>query len=229
MAFDKKTKEELRILQERSGVGDEETASAAGDRAAEEAVGGASVSATSQEEYHEISEVFDDMMDVRGPAWPLIAVMLIILYPIGIFMIIIKINRELQDMKKNSRIATGIGAAVIALALLFAILALSGLVTLTDRANTIGIAVFLLIIGCFGGVVLIRKGIRSGKVADMNARYKPVILDTPDGSVDAIAAKCGESYEECYQNLKTLIVEGFIPSAKLKKSTRCLVVRKQSY
>lgn len=232
MAFDKKTKDSLKVLQDRMAVGEgeAETEASARDGALQELTAdGAPASPVPEEEEHEISEVFDDMWEVKGPKWVTILIALILVYPIGIFMIIIKVNRELSEMKKNSRITMGIGAASIGLVVLFAALALPGVITLIDRSNTIGVAVFFLLVGCIGGTVLIRKGIKSGRLADMNDRYKPVILDTPDGSVDAIAEKCGESYEECYQNLKTLIQEGFIPSAKLKKSTRSLVVRKQQY
>lgn len=226
MAFNQKTKESLRILQERTAVDVEnETEEESREETAVQPIS----KPAQEEEPHDISEVFDDMLDLKGASWIIIAVLLILIYPIGIFLIIIKVNRELSNMKKNSKIVTGIGIGLIALGLLFAILTLTGKVLIEDKSNTIGLMIFLLVITLVGGFLLIRKGIKSSRLADMNEKYKPVILDTPDGSVDAIATKCNEPYEVCYQNLKTLIQEGFIPSAKLKKSTRCLVVRKIRY
>lgn len=231
MAFDKKTKEELRQLQERTAVKEEEDTSEAegnGVAAAEE-VNPQAAPVTTEEEEHDISEVFDDMVSLNGPSWILIAALLIILYPIGIFLIIVKVNRELENMKKNSRIVLGTGIGLILIGVIFAALASLGVIHAQKESDLLGSSLFLLVITCIGGAILIRKGIKNGRLADMNAKYKPVILDTPDGSVDAIAEKCGESYEECYGNLKALILAGFIPSAKLKKSTRSLVVRKYQY
>lgn len=228
MAFNAKIKEELKTLQERSGVPE------SGENAGEESTAAQEAPAVIEErqieeEPHDISEVFDDMWSMRGPAWPVIAALLVALYPLGIFLIIIKVNRELEEMKKNSRISAGIGILLILLGILYAALGYFGVIRFTKKSDLIGSAIFLLVITCVGGVILIRKGIRSGHLADMNEKYRPVILDTPDGSVDAIAQKCGETYEVCYQNLKQLILAGFIPSARLKKSTRSLVVRKNRY
>ena len=145
----------------------------------------------------------------QGASWGVIIVLLVLFFPVGIGMALSKLHKEPENFVKN-------GKNVFITGIVFAAL---GLVYLSGGKDTI--AAFIIIGGL--GAVMIWQGLSYKKLGQTYEKYRSVLVNSADGSIDNMASILGVNYDQAVADLSKMIAKGLLPDSYVNKDDRSFV------
>lgn len=150
------------------------------------------------------------MRQNKSFSWGLIAAMLILFFPVGIYMIVKKLKTEKFNYINNGKALKVLGWVLIGLGIIYIIPTDS-----KTGSDTVGTILFgILFFGGLGALSLL-KGFKYEKLGKKYARYVSIVNTTPNTSINAIAAAVPTTYEQAVKDLQSMINSGFFMNSYL--------------
>ena len=150
------------------------------------------------------------MRQNKSFSWGLILLMLILFFPVGIYMIVKKVTTEKFNYINNGKALKVLGWVLIGLGIIYIIP--------TDSeagSDTVGSILFgILLFGGLGALSLL-KGFKYEKLGKKYARYVSIVNTTPNTSINAIAAAVPTTYEQAVKDLQSMINSGYFMNTYL--------------
>ena len=145
----------------------------------------------------------------QGTSWGVIILLLVLFFPVGIGLAISKLHKEHENYAKN-------GKTVFIIGIVFAFL---GIVALAGEGDTF--ASFLIFAGL--GAVMIWQGLSYKKLGQTYEKYRSVLVNSADGSIDNMASILGVDYDQAVADLNEMIAKGLLPDSYVNKDDRSFV------
>ena len=150
-------------------------------------------------------------------SWPVIILLLILFWPVGVFLIIKKVSLVKKSGRNiGSKSLKGLGIGL----LVFGVIGFFDCISDPEAASGTVIALFFII----GGVVLVLKAKRINKEEERAKQYLAVIVNGNVLRLDSIAAVTGKSYDVVKADIQELIQKGYLKNAYINESTREIVI-----
>ena len=156
--------------------------------------------------------------------WGVVIVILIWLFPIGIWLVWRKMSIETLNMQKNGKILRVVGFIFAGMSLIYFIAGILGQLEATGNGSVLGSMIAILVLLGGGGLVAIiggNKYIKNGKKYD---KYAAIINESGENDIDSIAAIYQVSYDEAVDDLQKMIDYGYFPNAYIDQSNRKLIL-----
>lgn len=152
-------------------------------------------------------------LESSGPSWVGIIIMMCIFWPIGVYLLYKKLKVDRKAAINAGKALNGWGIGLI----IFSLLAIcAGL----EDSGSMGVAVFLLILG----IVLKVMGTKSKKQAARIRQYIALIINQHITSIDELARATGGTYQVVCEDLDKMIEKGYLPGAYLNLSIRQIML-----
>lgn len=166
-------------------------------------------------------------MQKKTFSWGIIIVMLIVFFPVAIFMIIKKMTDEKFNYIKNGKSLKILGIVLLCFAGIYLIMGLTDGVQPNEDGSSIvgGVIMCELIFGGCGALCLI-KGMNYVKRGEKFNRYVSVINASNDLLVDNIAAAIPTTYDKAITDIQAMLDAGFFMNAYLDLNKRELIMAK---
>ena len=145
----------------------------------------------------------------QGTSWGVIILLLVIFFPVGIGLAISKLHKEPENYEKN-------GKNVFIVGIVFAVLAFLYLVGGSDTT-------FAFVVFAIAGAAMIWQGLTYTKLAKNYEKYRSVLVNSTDGSIDNIAAALGLTYDQAVSDLGKLVAKGLLPDSYVSQEDRTFV------
>lgn len=156
-----------------------------------------------------------DMTMRRGLSWGWIIFLLIIFFPVGIPLLIKKVNSEKFYYDSNGRSLLVLGRVLIGIGVFYMLIGLGG--NLSSQYEIPDPGTFL--IGCLlfvmFGMISIYYGSKLLRRSENLKRYMALVDPSGDTSIVSIAALFPTSFENACKDLQFMIDEGFFQNAFL--------------
>lgn len=153
------------------------------------------------------------MPESSGPSWIAIIIMMIIFWPIGIFLLY-------KRLKVDRKAAIGSGKALNGFGIFLIIIGALAIVGDLDNPSSMGGAIFFLILG----IVLKVMGTKNKKQAARIRQYIALIVNQHITSLDELARATGNTYNVVCEDLNKMIEKGYLPGAYLNLSIRRIML-----
>jgi len=156
--------------------------------------------------------------------WGVVIVILIWLFPVGIWLVWRKMSIETLNMQKNGKTLRVIGFIFAGISLMYLVLGLTGELKAEDNGSIVGGIIIILTLLGGGGLAAIiggNKYIKNGKKYD---KYAAIINAGGENDIDSIAAIYPTSYDEAVDDLQKMIDYGYFSNAYIDQSRRKLIL-----
>ncbi len=159
----------------------------------------------------------------QGASWGFIILLLIFFFPVGIGLMIVKLHKDKAHFTSNGKKTAIVGWVYIGFGILYMLMGLTGGLDTSAGSSVVSGVITMLIVCCGGGYAIVHHGNKYKKLGLVYDKYVPVISSTPDGSLDSIAEKLGETYDTSTENIQKLIDMGLLKDSYVDKSNRSIV------
>ncbi len=153
---------------------------------------------------------YDYMPQSSGPSWIAIIILMIVFWPVGIYLLYKRLKVDRKAAIRSGRFLNGFGITLIVL---------GGLAIIGD-SSTAAVAISFIILG----VVLIRTGSKNKKQAMRIRQYIALIINQHITSLDELARATGNTYVVVCDDLNKMIEKGYLPGAYLNLSIRQIML-----
>lgn len=158
-----------------------------------------------------------------GMSWPVIGIVFVCFFPIAIVMMLMKLHKEKENYISNGKIIKIIGWIFCAIGIIYLIAGVTGGLEASEGESVISGVIMMLAVCCGGGYALAMHGQKYQKLGLDYQKYVPLLERSIDGSLDKIAAACGETYEATSSSIKKLVDAGMISEGYVDCVGRCFV------
>ena len=165
-------------------------------------------------------------MQKKTFSWGIIIVMFILFCPIGIWMLIRKINGEKLGYSKIGKSLKIAGWVLLGFALIYLMMGITGELELEDGSSTVGSVITSLLIFGGSGLLCLKKGSFYLERGTKYNRYLAIIHAGNDLKIDNIAASYPTTFEEAVQDLQEMIDAGYFSNSYIDVNRRELVMPK---
>lgn len=156
-------------------------------------------------------------------AWPVIILAIIFLWPVGLILLVVRVNQDKSAQMLLGGLIALIGWAV---ALIFGIATVA---TMADSTVSGGVTGFMVVMFA-GGVLMIRKGHGMKSRGKRVRRYIDLVVNQGHRSVDGIASIMGRKDPDgVLKEIQDMIDQGFLSGFRLDPFTRELVSKAPQY
>ena len=150
------------------------------------------------------------MPQTKKYSWPLVIVLVFLFFPVGIPMLVVKVNSEKHLYCENARVMKIFGWILAAMGVFYLVMGITGsLETEAGGTGLPGIITALMLFGG-GGVLLIVSAARLMKKGIRYKRYPVLIASMEGGKIDEIAEKMRVSSEQVRSDLQQMIDCGLL-------------------
>ena len=160
----------------------------------------------------------------KSTSWGLIIVVLIIFWPVGLFLLYGKITGDKAAALKNSKVLNIMGWVFVALAIMYLLMAITG--NLKTENGSSAVESFMMAFVFFGGggtfLIYIAKKMKVN--AEKFKKYIAIVINNNETSIDNIAAAAPSSYEQTKKDLQKMIDNGYFESAYIDVSKREIIL-----
>ena len=160
----------------------------------------------------------------NGPSWAVVIVLLIVFWPVGLYLLIKKLSAD-KTAAINSG-GKGLKTAGIVL-LVIAGFGFLGFVTSAAeqgmQSGDLGALIFLSFFAV-GGFASLRKSKKVEEEAKDIKQYLAMIVNGNVRQLDAIAATTGKSYNAVCSDVKNMIAKGYLKNAYIDEGMREIVI-----
>lgn len=158
-------------------------------------------------------------MKSKGATWALIIVLLILFFPAGIIVMLVKLHKDPFNYTSNGNGTIIVGWILFVFGIFYLINFLSDSATNSGVGPLLsGVAFF-----CGGGFALVCHGRKYKQRGMLFSRYLTCIMNSKDGSIRDMAASLGFTYDKAYRDIVELIRCGALPNSYIDESTNCVV------
>lgn len=165
-------------------------------------------------------------MHKKSTSWGIIALWLILFFPVGIFFIVKKMTGEKFNYIKNGKSLRVLGYILLGLAGIYLIMGLTGELKTEDGSSIVGGVIVAEIIFGGGGALCVFKGMEYIKRGAKYNRYVSIINASNDLLVDNIAAAVPTTYDKAIADIQSMLDAGFFMNAYLDLNKRELIMAK---
>lgn len=175
---------------------------------------------TLPEQYDQV--VIPEEFDVQSAAnsWFGVYLALFFFFPLGIWLSLSRLHREKDRYLPNGKRVSVIGWVFFAIGAvyygLFQSMAAEGYTDLDAGINFFGWM-------AIGGLALVFHGRKYKKIGENQLLYYPILLNSKDGSLDAIAATVGKDYDTVCKDIQQLIDKDLLADGIIHHDGRQLV------
>lgn len=165
-------------------------------------------------------------MQKKSTSWGIIALWLILFFPVGIFFIVKKMTGDKFSYIKNGKGLRVLGYVLLGFALIYLIMAFSGELETEDGSSIVGGVIVAEIIFGGGGALCVFKGMEYIKRGTKYNRYVAIINASNDLLIDNIAAAVPTTYDKAIKDIQSMLDAGFFMNAYLDLNKRELIMAK---
>lgn len=163
-------------------------------------------------------------MRKKSFSWGLIALMLYLFFPVGIWMIITKMTIEKFNYIKNGKALRILAWILIGIAIFsFSIWSSQGFKA-EDGSSAVGSAIVMLLIFGGSGLFTLIKANSYIKKGTKYARYVAIVNSGNNMSIDSIAAAYPTTYEKAVTDIQKMIDDGYFMNAYIDLNRRALII-----
>lgn len=145
------------------------------------------------------------MENQNSYSWPLIILLLILFWPLGVYLMYKKVQLDKKAALTASKLMNLLGTIFI----------------------IIGIITLFFVVGIFYlalGIVLKKLAKKTLASAERVKKYLTIVVNANMHQLDAIAATVGRSYDVVKKDLQKMIDDGYFKNAYINESTREIVL-----
>lgn len=153
------------------------------------------------------------MPESSGPSWIAIIIMMIIFWPIGVYLLYKRLKVDRKVAMRSGKALNGFGIFLI----LFGVM---GALISTEDPDGMGVAIFFLILG----IVLKCMAAKNKKQTMRIRQYIALIINQHITSLDELARATGCTYNVVCDDLNKMIEKGYLPGAYLNLSLRRIML-----
>ncbi|MDR0979202.1 MAG: hypothetical protein LBL91_04645 [Lachnospiraceae bacterium] len=161
-------------------------------------------------------------MDNKGISWGWIFLCLIVFWPVGLYLLFRKISSD------KSVIMSGKTKRLKITAWILIIIAGFGLIgSIESGADDTATSLLIMLAFLVGGILLLKKSKKMDKVAKKYMNYITLIINEKQTSIDYIANITTQKYEVVVEDLKQMILLGYLPKIELDLNERRIIFKDQ--
>lgn len=165
-------------------------------------------------------------MQKKSTSWGIIALWMILFFPVGIFFVVKKMTSEKFNYIKNGKSLRILGYILLGFAIVYLIMAFTGDLKSEDGSSIVGGVIVAEIIFGGGGALCVFKGIEYIKRGTKYNRYVSIINASNDLLIDNIAAAVPTTYDKAIADIQSMLDAGFFMNAYLDLNKRELIMAK---
>lgn len=166
----------------------------------------------------------NNLQQKKSTSWGVIILLLILFWPVGLFLLYRKLSGDKVAALKNSKILNILGWVFAACAVIYVLMAITGNVETKDGSSIVGPLIVALVFYGGGGAFMISTAKRMKINADKLKKYIEIVINNNQTSIDNIAAAVSVSYEEAMKDLQKMIDNGYFENAYIDISEREIVL-----
>lgn len=150
--------------------------------------------------------------------WPVMIALCFLFFPVGIWLIVKRIQWEPRRQTANATILRNFGFVLLGMAAFAVVGLLTGAGAL-DVEGLLGLGIMLA-----GGVIAVQQGVRLLAQDRRFARYTAAITTEGERSLDRLATASATTAEVAAADLQSMIRRGLLPDGYLDMNARRLVL-----
>jgi len=160
----------------------------------------------------------------KSTSWGVIILVLIIFWPVGLFLLYRKMTGDKAAALKNSKALNIMGWVFVALAIIYFFMAITGNLE-TDKGSSVVEPIMIALVFFGGGGAFMIYTANKMKVnAEKCKKYIAIVINNNETSIDNIAAAVHSSYEQTTKDLQKMIDNGYFENAYIDVSKREIVL-----
>ncbi len=167
-------------------------------------------------------------MQKKNYSWGLILFMFFLFFPVGIWMLIRKINGERLSYSKIGKSLKIVGWILLSFAFLYLVMGITGELEMEDGSSTVGSVITSLLIFGGGGYLCLKKSTNYLERGAKYSKYLSIVNTSNDLKIDRIAASFPTTFEEAVKDLQTMIDDGYFINSYIDLTRRELVMPKNT-
>ena len=163
-------------------------------------------------------------MQKKSFSWGIIALMLFLFFPIGIWMLVKKMTDEKFNYIKNGKSLKILAWILIVLAVLYLLMAFTGELETEDGTSVVGSIIMMVVLFGGAGAFTLYKAHSYIKKGTKYNRYVSIINNSNDTLIDTIAAAYPTTYEKAAKDIQAMINDGYFMNAYIDLNRRELMM-----
>ena len=163
-------------------------------------------------------------MQKKSFSWGIIALMIFLFFPIGIWMLVKKMTDEKFNYIKNGKSLKILAWILIGFAVMYLIMGITGELETEDGSSVVGGVIVMLMIFGGGGAFALYKAYSYIKKGTKYNRYVSIINSSNDTLIDNIAAAYPTSFEQAAKDLQSMLDDGYFMNAYVDLNRRELIM-----
>lgn len=164
----------------------------------------------------------------KSTSWGVIILLLIIFWPVGLFLLYRKITDDKSAALKNSKVLNITGWIFVALSIIYFFMAITGNLKTDNGSSVVELIMIDLIFFGGGGAFMIYAAKNMKVNAEKLKKYITIVINNNETSIDNIAAAIPASYEQTTKDLQKMIDNGYFENAYIDVSNREIVLLNKS-
>lgn len=164
------------------------------------------------------------MENTKSASWKTIIILLIIFWPIGIYLIYKKMNSDKASVLQKSKTLNIVGWVFVFFAVVYFLEAITGKLEVTDGTSGVGGICLALIFFGGGGALMLYMSKKSNAKAIKIKKYISIVINNGQTSIDSIAAAMRMDYNQVVKDLTEMIDKGYFTNAYIDDSRREIIL-----
>ena len=164
------------------------------------------------------------MENTKSASWKTIIILLIIFWPIGIYLIYKKMNSDKASVLQKSKTLNIVGWVFVFFAVVYFLEAITGKLEVTDGTSGVGGICLALIFFGGGGALMLYVSKKSNAKAIKIKKYISIVINNGQTSIDSITAAMRMDYNQVVKDLTEMIDKGYFANAYIDASSREVIL-----
>jgi hypothetical protein len=170
----------------------------------------------------------NNVQQKKSTSWGVIILLLIIFWPVGLFLLYKKITGDKAEALKNSKILNTFGWVFMAFAIIYLFMIITGDAKTEGGSSAVGSLMVAFVFFGGGGAFMIYAAKKMKANAEKFKKYIAIVINNNETSIDNIAAAIPTSYEQATKDLQKMIDNGYFENAYIDVSNREIVLPNKS-
>jgi hypothetical protein len=166
----------------------------------------------------------NNVQQKKSTSWGVIILLLIIFWPVGLFLLYRKITGDKTEALKNSKIFNIFGWVFIAFAVIYLFMVITGNAKTEGGSSAVGSLMVAFVFFGGGGAFMIYTAKKMKVNAERLKKYIAIVINNNETYIDNIAAAVPSSYEQTTKDLQKMIDNGYFENAYIDVSKREIVL-----
>lgn len=167
-------------------------------------------------------------MQKKSFSWGIIALMFIVFFPIGIWMLVKKMTSEKFNYIKNGKSLKVLAWILIIFAAIYLMMLITGDLEAEDGSSVVGSLIMMIMLFGGGGAFALYKAHSYIKKGTKYNRYVSIINSNNTTLIDTIAVAYPTTYEKAAEDIQSMIDDGYFMNAYIDLNRRELIMPQKS-